>query len=49
MNTLLKMVLVVMAVPSLFPRNGVVVEFLVAARRGLEAGRQSKKRKMMTS
>jgi len=48
-NTLLKMVLVVTAVPSLCPGNGVVVDFLVAARRGLEAAHRSKKRKTMTS
>lgn len=49
MNTLLKTVLVVKAVPSVCPGNGVVVELLVAARRGLEARHQSKKRKKMTS
>jgi hypothetical protein len=48
-NTLVKMVLVVKAFPSLCPRDGVVVGFLGAVRRGLEAGHRSKKRTKMTS
>jgi hypothetical protein len=47
-DILLKMVLV-KVVSSLRPRNVVVVELLVAARRGLEARHRSKKRKRMTS
>jgi len=48
-NTLLKMGLVVKAVPLHCPRNGVVVVFLVAAGRGLEARHRSKRKTRMTS
>jgi len=48
-NTLLKMVQVVRAFPSRCPRDGVVVDFLGAARRGLKAEHRSKKRTKMTS
>jgi hypothetical protein len=48
-NTLPKMVQAVKAVSSLDPRNAVLVEPPVAARREPETGHRSKKRKRTTS